>query len=88
MTWIRRVLGLIAVAAATWWSLEWIRDRRRRARGAYPNEWGVRTRPLSRRETAAALALEREIGRDMARAPVVPSALPGGRSTAAAGASP
>lgn len=47
--------------------LERIDELGRRAAG-YPNEWGVRTTPLTPIETAAAIENERRLGQDLTAA--------------------
>lgn len=66
---LRTALALVLFGLAAWWASRAAvsaLDRRRAASstaGRYPNEWGVRTHPLGRRETEAALAREHELTR-------------------------
>jgi hypothetical protein len=61
---LRRLLGVALLTLAAWWAaralLERL-DRQLAEPGAYPNEWGVRIRPLTPAETAAAAELEAAI---------------------------
>jgi len=62
---LRRLLGLALLALAAWWAIRSLAERLDRELaepGAYPNEWGVRIRPLTPAETAAAMALEAGLG--------------------------
>jgi len=62
--WLRRIVGLGLLVLAVRWGLESLGIRVWMPLDAtgYPNEWGVRTKPLSPPETAAAIAREQTIG--------------------------
>jgi hypothetical protein len=64
---IRRIVGVGLAALAIRWLvlLAIARTPARLAERAYPNEWGVRTAPLSAAEAVAAWALERELAASM-----------------------
>lgn len=70
LAWARRIVGLVALAAAAWWALEaivawwafrYLGDHPQRGVDASTGEpYGVRVSPLSPAEREAALAVERE----------------------------
>lgn len=55
-TWIRRLVGLALAAMAIRWIVEIILDPPAPSELGYPNEWGVRTTPLTPAERAVAEA--------------------------------
>jgi hypothetical protein len=64
MTWLRRLrllVGGLFLILAGWWAIRALAeriDRELAAPGTYPNEWGVRTAPLTPAQARAAIALE------------------------------
>jgi hypothetical protein len=61
---LRRLLGIALLTLAGWWAIRALAERLDRelaAPATYPNEWGVRIHPLTPAETAAAMALERDL---------------------------
>jgi hypothetical protein len=59
LTWARWIAGLWAFYLAGRWLVQALVSRELEAATGYPNEWGVRTIPLSPAEAARARVLER-----------------------------